>query len=285
MSSEVSVSSATDDDDDVPVGLGERLRQIVAVPGRLLGALLIPDKAMPEQVNAQRYGAALLAIILCGLLGQAAVAMRLDVSSVILQQAAQGMGGPGGPGGGGGGQGGQGAQAAATKSDREIQEDITKTLAVERVTRLLDFGAWKPLKYSALALLVLFLIKFVGGTPTFKKAYSATIHACLPYAVKALVVGAAALAQASLTPAQADSLVANPLAPSYAGLGGLGAVLAFVDPFMLWSVGLLGFGAAAAGEMSRKRAFVAVIVGFALFLGLHFVFTNSGGGPAMEGNR
>jgi hypothetical protein len=291
MSSEVSVSSATEDDDDVPVGLGERLRQIVAVPGRLLGVLLIPDKAMPEQVNAQRYGAALLAIIICGLLGQAAIASRLDVSTDILQQAAQGMG-PGGPGSpGGGAPGAQGAQAAATKSDREIQEEITKTLSVERVTRVLNYGAWKPIKYSLLAVLLYILLRFVGGQPTMKKAYSTAIHASLPYAVKALVVAAAALAQASLTPSQADSLVANPLAPTFAQMGGLGVVLSAVDPFVLWSVALLAFGAGAAAQISRKRAFVSVLVGFALFLGMSTFFSHAGGGGGgpqgqqMEGNR
>jgi hypothetical protein len=203
------------------------------------------------------------------------------------------MNGPGGPGGGQQqrGQGTQGAQAAATKSDREIQEDITKTLSVERVTRLLNFGAWKPIKYSLLAVLLYFLVMFVGGTPTLKKTYSAAVHASLPYAVKALVFGAAALAQVSLTPSQADTLVANPLAPAYASMGKLGIVLGSVDPFVLWSVVLLGFGAAAAGQISRKRAFVSVLVGFALFLGMSTFVSHAGGGPGgpqgsqMEGNR
>jgi hypothetical protein len=286
MSSEVSVS-APDDDDDVPVGLGERLRRIVAVPGRLLGALFLPDKYIPQEVGAGRFGAAVLAIIFCGLLGQAAISARLDVSSDILQQAAQGMG-PGGPGGGGAPD--KGAQAAATRSDREIQEDITKTLAVERVTRMLSFGAWKPLKYSVLALLAFLLFKFAGARPDLKKTYSAAVHSSLPFAVKALVFGVAAMGQVSLTPAQADSLVDNPFAPSYATMGKLGIVLGSVDPFVLWSVLLLGFGMAAASQISRRRSFVTVIVGFALFLGMSTFFAHMGGGgdggpQQMEGNR
>jgi hypothetical protein len=294
MSSEVSVS-APDDDDDVPVGLGERLRRIVAVPGRLLGSLFLPDKYVPQQVNAQHYGAALLAIIFCGLVGQAAIGARLDVSTDILQQASQGMGGPGGPGGGGGGGGGgrasgsnQGAQAAAVKSDREIQEDITKSLAVERVTRALGAGLWTPLKILLLTLFIYLVLRYAGGKPTLTRAFSATTHAALPYAAKALIIAVAAYSQASLTPAQADSMVANPLAPTFATLGNVGIVLSIVDPFMLWSVGLLVLGAAPAAEISRKRAFVTILVAFVLFLGVSNFFAHmgggGGGGPQMEGN-
>jgi hypothetical protein len=290
--SEVSVS-APDDDDDVPVGLGERLRRIVAVPGRLLGALFLPDKVIPQQVNAQRYGAALLAVILCGLLGQAAIGARLDVSTDILQQAAQDMGGPGGPGGGGGGGGsasggsGQGAQAAAVKSDREIQEDITKSLAVERVTRALKAGVWVPLRILLLTLAVFLLLVFVGGKPTLSRSFAATTHAVLPYAVKGLIIAAAAYAQTSLTPSQADTLVANPLAPAIMRLGGIEGLLGAFDPFLLWSAALLGVGMAPAGEISRKRAFITLVVGFALFVSFCIIAAScsGGGGSQMEGNR
>jgi len=77
------------------------------------------------------------------------------------------------------------------------------------------------------------------------------------------------MAQVSLTPAQADSLVQNPLARAYAGLGPSAArLLEGVDPFMIWSVLLLGLGMAPAGEVTRKRAFITLFVGFAIYLAL-----------------
>lgn len=283
MSSEVSASNAPEDDDDVPAGLGERVLRVLAVPGRLLEALLLPDRGIPRQVSAGRYGAALLAVIICGLVGAAAIGARLDVSTDILSQAAHGGPGGGGPGGGGGGgaqpAGGNnaGAQAAATKSDREIAEDITKTLAVERVVRALKAGLWVPIELLILTFFFFVFAKYVGGTPTLKRSFAATTHAALPQAVKSLVIAGAALAQTSLTRAQADSLVANPFQPTLAGMGPLGGLFSGVDPFLVWSVVLLALGMAPAAEISRKRAFITLFVGFALYLGLGLKFC--GGGP------
>jgi Yip1 domain len=289
MSSEVSVSTAPEDDDDVPVGLGERVRRALAVPGRLLEALLLPDRGIPRQVTAARYGAPLVAVFLCGLIGAAAVGSRLDVSTDVLADAARGPG-QGGPGGGPGGNGGNnnqpaGAQAAATKSDREIAEDMTKKLAVERVVRVLKAGALQPLKLLVLTFFVWVLLLYVGGSPTLPKAFAATTHAALPQAVKSLVLAGAALMQSTLTPAQADALVDNPLAPAFASLGPAGRLFDGVDPFFLWSLLLLGLGMASAGEVSRKRAFITLFVGTALFLGLGLTFCGGPGGPGGPGGN
>ena len=284
MTSEV---TAPDDDlDDAPVSPGERLRRLISVPGQLLQALLLPDRGMARQVSARRYGAALAAVVVCGLLAAAAIGVRLDVSTDILAQAASPGMAEGGGGGGGPppGDNGPGAQAAATKSDREITEEINKTLAVERVTRALSAGLWVPLQLLVLTIFVYGFLRYVGGTPTLERSFAATVHAALPYAVKSLVIAGAALAQHALTPSQADALVANPLAPSYASLGpGLARLLEDVDPFMLWSVLLLGLGMAAAGEVSRRRAFITLLVGFALYLGLGLAVCGGPAGPPGAG--
>ncbi len=268
-----------DDLDDAPQGFGEKLRRALAVPSRLLGALFLPDRWIPREVTVARFGPAILAVIICGLISAAAIGVRLDVSTDILSQAAAGprMGDEGGGGGGG-------DQISAAKSDREIAEDITKTLAVGRVMRLLEAGLWVPLELLFLTFWLYVLLWYVGGAPTLPRAFAASAHAALPHAVKSLVIAGAALSQPSLTPSQADGLVGNPLAATYAGLGPAAAsLLSGVDPFMLWSMVLLGLGMAPAAEITRKRAFVALLVAFALYLGLGLVMC--GGSPPPQGTR
>jgi len=251
-----------DDLEDGPVGLGERVRRFFAPPARLLAVLFTPDRAVPREVQARRYGAALLAVIICGLLAATAVGLRLDVSADVLAQASAGPMGPGaGPGAPG--------EGTATKSDREIDEEIAQTLAKARTMGALGAGVAMPLELFLLSIFVFLLTSYVGGKPSFVGAASASMHAALPHAVKLVVIGFAALGQTSLTPAQADGLVGNPLAPVFAGAGPVVARLfAGVDPFMIWSLVILGFGMSAAGQITRTRAFATLLVGFALFLAI-----------------
>jgi hypothetical protein len=254
-----------DPDDEAPASFAERVRAAVAVPARLLGALFLPDRWLPPQVGAQRYGAALVAIIICGLLGAGAVALRLDVTSDVLAAAARPQGPPEGMAGGGE----KTHEQPPTKSDRELQEEIAKSLATKRAGSLLSAGLLNPLLVMMIAVVVYLLLVFVGGTPTIGKTFTATAHAALPFAVKWLVLAGAALAQVSLTPAQAETLVGNPLQPLWAGLGPIGArYFSGVDPFLLWSIVIMGFGMAAAGQITRKRAFVTIAWVMLLYLAL-----------------
>jgi hypothetical protein len=265
--------------DEAPPSLLDRLRAVLAVPARLLRALFLPDQGLPIEVNAGRSGAALLALVLCGLFGAMAVGARLDVSTQVLSEAAAASAPrPGATAG----------ETPAAKSDREVAEDIDKTLALERVMSALSAGLWTPIKVLILAVVIYLLLLYIGGAPTMKRSLSAVSHAALPVAVKSLVLGIAALGQASVTPAQVSGLVANPLAAPLAGAGPLLARLGQgVDPFFLWSVVLLGFGMAPAAEISRKRAFIALGVVVLLFLLVTRIGCGGGGppSPGPEGPR
>jgi hypothetical protein len=275
------VAIRDDDDDDRP-SAGQRLREWLMAPVRLARAMFLPDRWLPVEVGAGRAGAAMLALFLCGMFGALAVGSRLDVSADVMREAAQsgGMREEGGPGGGG-----PGAGSAPAMSDREIQEEITKRLGVERVMRALKDGLGRPGKVLILALVIYLIGTYVGGKPVMRRALSAAAHAALPMAVASIVLGVAALSQESLTPAQADALVGNPLAPLAEQLGAAGRLVTGVDPFFLWSVLLLGFGLAAAADITRRRAFLTLAVCLALFLCLSNVVCASppeggmGGGP------
>jgi hypothetical protein len=268
-------------DEELAPTFGAKMRAIAAVPVRLVGALLMPDRWLGPQVVAGRYGAALITVVVCALLQAAAVGLRLDVAPDIMAEAA----------------------AAATvkpdddpnttpetKSDREVEEEITRTLAVKRVTAALGAGIGTPINILVFAVVIYLLLRFVKGTPTMPRALAVASHAALPGAVKALVAATAAFKQTAVTPAQAAELVHNPLASTWAAAGPLVARLgAGVDPFLLWSVLLVGFGSAAAGEVSKRRAFITVIVVFLLYLAITRLVAGGpppmppGGGPPAQG--
>jgi hypothetical protein len=260
--------------DEEPVrGLGQRLLDVVLVPVRLLEALLLPDRGVARQVASARYGAAMLAVTLCALAQSAAIGLRLDVAPAVLKHAAEAARPKPGDAPG---------QAPETKSDREVQDEIMKTLAVRRVMGALGAGLGTPAMIFVLGLVAYLLMRYVGGKPTMPRALAAASIAWLPQAVHSLVVAAAVLAQPAVTPEQIGTLVPNPLAAGLASHAVLSRLLAGVDPFFLWSVLLLAFGTAAAGEMSKRRAFIATIVCTILYLAIgNLVMSHPGPTPGM----
>src|SRR5215470_13072116 len=123
-----------------PPPLGARMRSLIVVPGRLIGALVFPDRFVPSAVEKRHGVAALLAVILCGLLSAYVVGQRIDVTSKVLQDEAVAQ---------------QNAGADFEgKSDRELREDIAKGRTIEQVKLGLSAGLLEPV------LIFLFAIKF-----------------------------------------------------------------------------------------------------------------------------
>lgn len=238
------------------------LRRAVAVPGRLLGALLAPDRTLPTEVAAGRYGAALLAAILAALVSAAAVGARIDMTHAVMTKnpvrTEDGVTTTAPP------PGSNRPAEDEVKSDREIDEQITHETAVERVKLGLGAGLGTPLELLLLAIGLYLLARYVGGKPTLRGSMVTAVHGALPGAVKAVLVAVAAWRTPSLQLDEIPSLAAAwPAAPNAVGIPRL---LAAADPFALWSAVILGFGLAAAAGISRKRAFAAIGIGFLLYL-------------------
>jgi hypothetical protein len=234
--------------DPGPPTWGARVRALLAVPGRLLGALLIPDRVMPAVVARQRSGAPLLVLVLCGLTASAVIGLRVDTTASVLNDEIQ-MQKHMGP-------------DFEPRSDRELNEEINKQTTVEQVKLGLSAGLLTPLLVFTLGLAVLFAGRYVGGKTTFGGAMAAASHASLPMAVKSLVVAAMAWPSRVLTPGDVDAL----RHVAVIGPPGSSPLHFFsVDAFLLWSVFLLVFGLAAAGQMTRRRSFLTVVFCFAIF--------------------
>jgi hypothetical protein len=233
------------------VPFGARLRSILAVPARLIGVLIIPDRVMPPLVKDRRAWAPFFAILCCCLASAYIIGSRIDVASKVLQEEAM-M------------QKNMGADYEL-KSDREINENIVKGRTIEQVKLGLVAGLGQPAIVFLLAVATFLLGRFVGGRTTFSGSVTVAAAARLPIAVKALVVAIMALPSKTLTPADIDALqnVALLHLP-----GKLSAVT--FDAFGLWSAVLFAFGLAAAGQISRRRAFITIMLGYVvvLFIGV-----------------
>jgi hypothetical protein len=255
------------DEVEGPPSFGQRLRQVAAIPGRMLGALVLPDRTMPKVVADGRFAAPFLFVMLCGLFSAWTIGQRLDMSFMMNMGPGPGAqaGGQGGGGGGGGGM--------SEMSERELQEMVQKEQAKAQVMLGLDAGIVTPIKILLIALAILLVGRYVGGKTSPKGALAAASYAALPFGVKSLLTAGSAMSHTTLTPMMLPQL----LPFGYVGPAGGGVLKLLVfDPFMVWAVVLLTFGLHAASQMSKRRVIITVLVCFCMFQVL-----SGGAGPDM----
>jgi hypothetical protein len=266
-----SIVTELDDAEGAP-SLGQRLRRIVAVPGRMLGALVLPDRTMPKVVADGRFAAPLLFVILAGLLSAWTIGQRLDMSFLMYGPP---PGAKADQGGGGGGGGGNNNGGMPEMSDRELNEMVQKEKAKAVVVLGLDAVVVAPVKLLLAALLILIIGRYVGGKTSARGALATASYAALPFGVKSLLTAAAATSHTTLTP----PLLATLLPFSFVGPAGPGPLrLLSFDPFLVWAFVIVAFGLAAASTMSRRKVLVSVITVFCLFQLL-----SGGAAPEMPG--
>lgn len=255
------------DDPDAPRSFGTRVKRAIAVPGRLLAAMLLPDKGMPHVVARERGGAALVTIVLCAGLAAYVQATRFDTTAQVLQGETMRMQM-------------QGAAQAEARSDRELGEEIAKTRTMGQVMMGLTAGGWIPLKILLLSLGLFAVGRYVGGRATFTRSFAAMAHASLPIAVKSLAIAVMAWPRSVLTPPDVEQLQKF---SQIALVGGPLARFATVDLFGLWMLVLAGFGLAAAASISKKRAFITVTILYVLALLISGAQAGGGPGPGGHG--
>lgn len=221
-------------------------------------AILFPDRGVPREVAAGRYGVALAAIVLSAVLAALAISARLDLRHEVLARNASLA-----P-----------AKVIAAdpkkvrevKTDREIDEQVAHETAVKRVMLGLDAAVWKPMRVLFLALALFLLGRYVGGTPTMARAMSAASLVALPGAVRSLVTAVAAWSQPVIGSKDVDQLTSTAAIPIPEGHAALAQLLGGVDLFTIWSAIILGFALAAASDLKPARAAVTSAVGFALYV-------------------
>jgi hypothetical protein len=237
---------------------GSRIRgalRWLAAPLRPFFVVLVPDRNVGREVIAGRYGLPLLTVVLCAGLAAFAVGTRLDVGPAIRAANAGAIApGPNAA-----------SKSPEIKTDREIDNEIAKRAAVERVK--LGMGALlaTPLRVLALGLALLLLARFIGGKPTMPRALTVAALAAVPGAVRSLMTALVAWRQPSVFPDELDSLVKFPrIIPD--GHPVLARLFTGVDVFTWWSVVILVFGLCAAADLKLRKSVVAIAIGFVLYL-------------------
>ncbi|HEU0035680.1 MAG TPA: Yip1 family protein [Kofleriaceae bacterium] len=229
-------------------------------PLRPFVVALFPDRRVGPEVIGQRYGWPLLTVVACACLAAFSLGTRLDVGPAVR---AENAGAP------------PTATATATadasapkpelKSDREIDEEIAQRTSVAHVKLGLGAVLGTPLRVLALALALLLLGRFVGGKPTMPRTLTVAAFAAVPGAVRAVVTAIVAWQQPSVEPGELDSLLRFPqVIPD--GHPVLARLLAGVDVFTVWSLIVIAFGFCTAAGLKRPKGFVAIAIGFVLYL-------------------
>ena len=234
---------------------GGRVRRFAAALIAPFAAILFPSRRVGVEVAAGRYGLPLLVVVLCAGLAALALGARLELAPEVLAEHAEvkptkGTGADDRP--------------AEVKTDREIEEETTQRTAVARVTLGLEAGLMTPGRVLFLGFALFLLGRFIGGKPTTTGAMTAAALAALPGAVRSVVTAAAAWHQPAIGTADLGTLVATVPIPD--GHPVLARLAGGVDLFTCWAVVVLAFGLCAAADVKRTRGFVAIAVGFVLYL-------------------
>ncbi|MBI4510415.1 MAG: YIP1 family protein [Deltaproteobacteria bacterium] len=234
------------EESDLPPTIGFRFKRMLDPPRRLLGAIFVPDRTIPAEVEAGRYGAAILVVTALALTAALVIGDRLDMSADRSRR--PGM-----------------SAAGERMSERELGEEAAKSRTVKQVTLGLAAGLGTPVSLFFLGVGILAVGRFVGGRPTFPRALAAAAHAALPSGVKSIIATAVALKTPRILPDAIDRLVVLPQLAPTRGLF-LPRLLQGVDLFTLWSVLLLILGFSSATRIGRGKSALTVFFGFVLYL-------------------
>lgn len=215
--------------------------------------VLVPDRGVGHEVRAGRYGLPLLAVMMSACVAAFALGTRLDVGPAVrAEDTAETATASNG-------------NSAEIKTDREIDEEIAKRMAVVRVKLGADAVLATPLRVLALGLALLLLARFIGGKPTMPRALTVAALAAVPGAVRSLVTAVVAWRQPRVFPDELDALLRFPqVIPD--GHPVLLRLFAGVDVFTWWSVVIVAVGMCAAADLKPKKIVTAIAIGFALYL-------------------
>ena len=213
--------------------------RLLAVPARLLGGIFLPDRTVPGEVQAGRYGAVLLLVTAVALTVSLVIGARLDVSQDVQVSDPVEGGKPG---------------EETLRGEHEIAEDVAKTHAMRRVTMALWAGFGTPAQLLFLALGLYLVARYVGGRPTLRRTMTLAAYAAIPGTLHAILVLVAALRAPRVASAELGRMWT--IMPLPLGL----------DPFLLWAGVLVALGFPAAASISRAKGLVTATVCFGLFL-------------------
>jgi hypothetical protein len=204
---------------------------------RIYRALVSPQKTFREIAERPTWAAALLALVLAGVLASLVISPKLDYAQMMLDAVEE-----------------RGTSGASEEQLENVAELMGR---FGWVMGLLGAVVFQPVGYLLVALLFFLVFKVLGSEMGFARSLAVTVHALLPLLVASLLTVLVVLRREELTldELRAGLLASNlgVLAPEGAGKLLRGA-LRHLDFFSLWIMVLFVIGFRAATRLSGSTA-------------------------------
>jgi hypothetical protein len=221
--------------------------------GRLIGALVSPDKTFRSIAGRPTWGAALVVLLIATTAIGVLVNQRMDRDDMrqsIKERMEKGRGGQASP--------------------EDVERGVEMATKVSSITRWL-IPLFVAVTYLIIAALFLAAFRFFGGSSIpYRTSFSVALHAFLPGGVAALITLPLILNRKSITMKEAQGggiLASNLGAFAPESLGPVArTLLSSVDFFSIWTACLLIIGYRAAAKVSTATAATVVVVIWALYI-------------------
>ncbi len=227
--------------------------------------LLDPLDATGAAIEARRWLWPLLFLVACVSASGTAFSLRWDAGPSVVQEL-------------------QMTGKLERMTETEIAEEI-QTASRKALVGGIAKGVFVMPLLALLLAAALWVAGWLFETPApFAQLMTAAALALLPIALYHLIFAVCALVQHSLSLARVPELVPSSLAALQGLSPKLKRVLAAVDFFNLWSVGLLGLGFSSATGMRRGRALLLCFVLYVMYVGVFSIglpelMAGGAGGP------
>ncbi|HEU4889591.1 MAG TPA: Yip1 family protein [Thermoanaerobaculia bacterium] len=209
---------------------------------RIAGVLFAPAETFQDIARRPDVLGPLLFILVVGYLSTAVLMPKLDLSTMLTQQAEKMR------------------ERDSNMSDEQIAQMERITAAGAKVMFWV-FPVLFVLWYVIVAGALLLAFKLMDGEGTFKQAFSVTLYSWMPMVLLGILSTIIALARGSFDPVMAATIVkSNPaFLADMKEQPVLFALLSSLDLFTIWMLALLIVGCAAMAKTSKTKAAAIVI--------------------------
>jgi hypothetical protein len=209
---------------------------------RIAGVLFAPAETFQDIVRRPDIIGPLLVILIISYVSAALVLPKLDLSTIMEQQAEQMR------------------KRDASMSEEQLAQMQRITGAMTKVMTWvfpLLMVAW----YAIVAGVLLLAFRLMGGEGTFKQAYSVTLYSWMPMVLLGIISTIIVLARGTFDPVLMATVVkSNPaFLADMKEQPVLFALLSSIDVFTIWMIVLLIFGFATLAKTSKAQAAAIVI--------------------------
>lgn len=209
---------------------------------RMAGVLFAPAETFQNIVRHPDILAPLLIIVILGYISTAVIMPKIDMTSMMEQQAAQ-----------------MRKQNPNMSEDQVAQMERISAAGVKVMSWVLPvlMVAW----YAIMAGVLLLAFRLLGGEGNFKQAFSVTLYAWMPMVLLSILSTIIVLARGTFDPVTAATLVkSNPaFLVDMKEQPLLFSLLSSFDLFTIWMIALLIIGFATIARVSKAKAAAIVI--------------------------